>query len=258
MLVATVIVPISIWQYDINSKSLSVKITSRVSLQPSEQSSVPGMEISIDGARLLNPYVISFEVMNDGGKPIPSADFESSIDFRLDSDTAFIRAKVTALEPKDLDAELVAERKKISLKPLLLNPKESVAITAITSGEAPVVSTKARIIGVPSVVLADGTKLKRTITKDVILGVITFLLFVASGIAYAGFPRKEGVLLRQRASAFVGYVTAIPAVFLTIDMLNDHGMEGFLVQMVVLLGLIFVGIAVGKVVNSGTQPDVSA
>lgn len=60
--VAAIGVPVWIWQSDLNSKSVSVHVLSKVSLQPKEDASLPGVEISMEGMPLQNPHVVSFQI----------------------------------------------------------------------------------------------------------------------------------------------------------------------------------------------------
>jgi len=119
--VAGVAVPVWLWQADQSSKSLSIKLATRISIQPKEQGTISGVEISVDGARLVNPHLVVLEIRNNGSKPIPAADFESPVKINVVSETKLVRANITDKVPKDIEAALVSDSEGMSLKPTLLN-----------------------------------------------------------------------------------------------------------------------------------------
>lgn len=222
-----VIVPVWLWQADLSSKSLSITLATRVPLQPTEKESLQGMEVSVDGKRIENPYLIVLEIANDGSKPILASDFESPLDIRLTSDTYFVRSRITHKTPKDIDTDISAEKTSISLKPALLNPKDSITVTIVTAGVAPVFETRARVAGIPSISIADNTVKKRNTAKLIFLAVAVVLLSVASSVAYEGAFSTSGIFLRQRAAAYVAFVSALPSVIALISFLEELDITGF-------------------------------
>ncbi len=225
--IAGVIVPVWLWQADLSSKSLAITLTTRVSLQPTEKESLQGLEVSVDGKRIENPYLVVFEIANDGSKPILASDFESPLDIRLASDTYFVRSRITNRAPKDIDTDISAEKTRISLKPALLNPKDSVTVTIVTAGVAPVFETRARVAGIPSISIADNTVKKRNTARLIFLAVAAVLLAAASSVAYDGAFSASGIFLRQRAAAFVAFVSALPSVVALMALLEELEIAGF-------------------------------
>lgn len=225
--IAGVIVPVWLWQADLSSKSLSITLTTRVSLQPTEKESLQGLEVSVDGKRIENPYLVVFEIANDGSKPILASDFESPLDIRLASDTYFVRSRITNKTPKDIDTDVSAEKTKISLKPALLNPKDSVTVTIVTAGVAPVFETRARVAGIPSISIEDNTVKKRNTPRLIFLAVAAILLSVASSVAYDGAFSAKGIFLRRRAAVFVAFVSALPSVVALMALLEELEIFGF-------------------------------
>lgn len=225
--IAGVVVPVWLWQADLNSKSLSIKLATRVPLQPVEKESLQGMEISVDGQRIESPYLVVLEITNDGSKPILASDFESPLVIRLSSDTYFVRARITNKTPKDIDTDISAEKTEISLKPALLNPKDSVSVTVVTAGVAPILETRARVAGIPSISIADNTIKKRNTARLIFLALAAALLAVASIVAYEGALSSKGVILRRRAAAFVALMSAFPSVLAFMTFLEELGITDF-------------------------------
>lgn len=225
--IAGVIVPVWLWQADLSSKSLSITLTTRVPLQPTEKDSLQGMEVSVDGKRIENPYLVVLEIANDGSKPILASDFESPLDIRLTSDTYFVRSRITNKTPKDIDTDISAEKTRISLKPALLNPKDSVAVTIVTAGTAPVLETRARVAGIPSISIADNTVKKRNTARLIFYAVAAILLSVASLVVYDGAFSTSGISLRRRAAAYVAFVSSLPSVVALIMFLEELDITSF-------------------------------
>ena len=169
----------------------------------------------------------SLSRLNDGSKPVPAADYESSLAIRVQGGASFVRARVTGRSPKDIDAEIATDKQSLSLKPTLLNPKDTITVTAITSGTVPVFDSKARIVGVSSIALVDGTLEKSGTAKRSFLLAAATLLLVASMIVFDGATESRGILLRQRAAAYVGLVSAFPGVFAFMSFLEELGIQGF-------------------------------
>lgn len=149
--VAGLAVPVWLWQFDLNAKSLTVRIVSSVPLQSPSANSIPDLQISIEGEPVDNPVISTLEIANDGAKPIPTSDFESDIELQISEVSKIIRAKVAEVEPEDLKATVSVDGQSVRLKPLLLNPNDKVTLSVLTSGAIPEFSPRARIAGVPSI-----------------------------------------------------------------------------------------------------------
>lgn len=224
---AGVAVPVWLWQADQTSKSLSVRMTTRISLQPKEQDSLVGIEISADGSRLEQPHLVVFEIRNNGNKPIPAADFESPVRIHLISETSIARASISSKSPKDIEATLATERQSISLKPTLFNPGDSTSITAITSGVPPLFEASARIIGITNVSLEDGTATKPNRIRQALLLFWATLSLIGFSLMSDIIAKPDGVFLRRRAAAFIGLVTVFPGVTALQVFLDEIGVQEF-------------------------------
>jgi hypothetical protein len=153
--VAGVVVPVWLWQADLNSKSLSIRLITRVSLNSVDNKTFPDIELSINGSKLTNPTLIEFIVKNDGSRPILATDFESPLEIRLESASSFVKTRVSNKTPRDIDPIISSENKQITLKPMLINPQDSITISTYTSGDSPVFGYKARVAGVSNVSYED-------------------------------------------------------------------------------------------------------
>lgn len=183
--IVSVVVPVWVWRADLSSRSLQFRIASQVALQPDDANSIHGLEVTVDGVLLKSPYISVFELSNDGEKPISSSDFEAPLEIRLGEGATVSRAQVTATNPKDVEATLTWEAQSLKIKPLLLNPRDVVAISILTSGKKPEFTTRARIAGISAVPIEDSAG-KPTKTRTAMLFFAALLLFIASDITNSG------------------------------------------------------------------------
>lgn len=247
--VAGVAVPVWLWQADQSSKSLSIKLATKISIQPKEQGPISGIEISVNGARLVNPHLVVFEIRNNGSKPIPATDFESPIQVNPGSETKLVRANITETIPKDIDVSLATDSQGITLKPTLLNPGDFVSVTAITSGDSPTFQSKVRIIGVSNVVLEDGTTKKPNKIKLALLLLGSLLSMTGAWLVSDGVVKTNGVFLRRRAAVFVGLVALIPASIGLLMFLDEVEIQGFWYFMLYDVILILSASLIASVLN---------
>ena len=228
MLLATLAaaaVSLWLWRADLAAHSLHFRLAAQTALQPDEKNALKGLTLSIDGVQLESPYLSVFELINDGSKPITTADFESPIELRLEPNAFVARARVTATTPKDLETELVTDKQSVKLKPLLLNPEDTVTIAVITSGKQPQFSPRARIAGVVAVPLEDATKTSISGANKLMLIIAAFLSLVAYLIACGGVFNKAGVHLRRRAAVLFALVATMAAGIPVITFLNAIGVD---------------------------------
>lgn len=254
--VAGVAVPVWLWQADQSSKSLSIKLATKISLQPKEQDTIAGIEILVDGARLEHPHLVVFEIRNDGSKPIPAADFESPVRIQLVSETSLARANVSGKAPKDIEATLLNERQGMALKPTLLNPGDTISITAITSGAPPIFESKARVVGISNVVLEDGTakRQNRIIVALLLFG--SMLSLVSFSLMSDFIIKPNGIFLRRRAAAFVGIIAAFPGVIALQMFLEEIEIQGFWYMMLCYLILMIPAGFIARALNRSQKASV--
>lgn len=191
--IASLILPVYLWQSDLKAHALSVRLLSSSQLQPFASSKKYDVKMTVNGVELVNPYFSIYEIVNSGSKPILSTDFESPIIFSGNSDLAFVSARIDLTEPEDIPVNLTLEPSKVSIAPFLSNPSDKVYLSVITSGVDPVISVKARIAGIREIEIVDSSVVT---TSPIRIGID---LFVALGClttyfvhAFMGVRRIEG------------------------------------------------------------------
>ncbi len=221
--IVSVVVPIWIWRADLNSRSLEFRITSQVSLQPDNANSIQGLQVSIDGVPLKSPNLTVLELSNDGEKPVPSSDFEAPLEVRVAGDSSLVRAEVTATNPKDVEATITWDPQSLKVKPLLLNPKDVVTISILTSGKKPEFTTRARIAGISVVPIDINANKPKTLRNAILFFFATFCMFAASSMTTNYFEDKPGVL-RKRAEILISISTTFAGAIFFVGFFDLIGM----------------------------------
>lgn len=252
--IISVVVPVWIWRADLGSRSLQVRIVSQVLLQPDNAGSIRGLQVAVDGVPLKSPYLSVLELSNDGDKPIPSADFEAPLEIRLADGSTIARAQVTETKPKDIEAFLSSDAQALKVQPLLLNPKDVVTISILTSGKKPEFSARARISGISAVQINEDTGKFSRLQKAVLFFFAALLLFVTSDITNAGLTSAEPVLLRKRAAILVSTTTGIIGAALFIGFLDTIGVTDISLIVLAFVGMVFSSIVISVYWNWNTKP----
>jgi hypothetical protein len=181
--VSGVVVPVWLWQADLGSRSLTLRLASTVGLQMAATSSIPELQLSIDGLRLDNPFLSTLILTNDGSKPIPASDFESPLIISAGEKCDIVHAKISSTTPTDLLGQIKTTTRSIELSPLLINPKDSLSLSVVTSGANPAFTVRARISGVSKVSFSNDT----LNNPNWINAIFLFLLSLISMVLYSVF-----------------------------------------------------------------------
>ena len=214
--IAGVVIPVWLWQFDLNSRSLSLRLASSLGLQSEAKTSIPDLELRIDGRKLENPHLSILSLTNDGSRPISASDFETPIQIIVGEKTEIVRARISSTMPEDLHGEVTSSNARIELNPLLLNPKDVVELAIVTSGDSPTFSVRSRINGISRIAYQDDTRKKVSWATAVVL----FALSLSAMILYAVF----GVaLVRPNAFSLSRPVAGLTMIFCMFSGLVMYG-----------------------------------
>lgn len=257
--IASLAVPIWLWRADLNAKSLSFQLASQVPLTTETAGTIKGLEVLMDGIQIKSPTLSVVTLVNDGKKPLPTADFETPLELRILEGSTVVRAEVTSTRPKDMEAKITWDKKMVRFTPVLLNPDETITVSILSEGAKPTFSPRARIIGVSSVDFVDSTKRAPVWQRAGMFLVAAVLLFAASDVAdvsYWGGPRL--VYVRKRAALLLKTVCGIAglAAYLVFTQIADIG--GLLAMVASLTGTILVGTVIATALNFGAKPPAGA
>ena len=153
--IASVAVPVWLWQIDLSSKSLTLTVKSTAELQPKGIDSLDGIQLSVDGKTLDSPYVSVLELSNSGSRPIVTSDFEGPIRISTESPSKLVKVRPTSSTPLSLEPALSLAEGTVLLQPLLLNPGDTIRITAVATGAKPAFTARARAAGVTELKVID-------------------------------------------------------------------------------------------------------
>jgi hypothetical protein len=110
-----------------------------------------GIEILYAGHKIPNYALLQLRVVNVGGQPIRSADYETPIEIGIQNVSEILSAEQTSADPPGMNATPFVSGKTIQMPPVLLNPGDSITLTVgvvpmpgVTPGIAPL----GRIAGV--------------------------------------------------------------------------------------------------------------
>jgi len=202
--VAIGLIPVWLWITDLNSRSLLVQIVTQTALQPEGASTLSGLKVTIDGKELEAPYLTVLRIENSGARPIAASDFESPMEIKPLGQIKIYQHRVSETYPKDLQpiTELVPSDTTLKLRPLLLNPSDSITVSLVTSGGLPEFTVGSRIAGISSVEMekSEETPISRVLFW--LLATVSFALLIVYSQMSWGFSGQRGFTLRPRMTFF--------------------------------------------------------
>jgi hypothetical protein len=238
---AGVVIPIWLWQVDLDAKNLSLKIVSTTSLSPNGSASMEGVRVTLDDKSLEIPYVSVLEIENTGSRPITQSDFESPISLSVSPPATVVKAQIKDTNPVDLKPTISVSNAQILLNPLLLNPKDRFQITILTAGALPDFAVRSRVAGVSTVLLTD-TVVSRTARRYWLRTTVSVLLF--SVYFCAALKALEGIRKGKflPESFLLGFITLSAGTLLALPSIETFSLFNHLLPIVgagVIIGLLF-------------------
>jgi hypothetical protein len=214
--IAGLVIPVFIWQVDLSSRSLTLRLVSTSPLQP--VSNIQNLQISLNGQNIESPYLSTLELINTGSKPVLSSDFDTPLEIFVKGGAKLISAETSNTTPKNIPVKISNAEHGASVSPFLSNPKDSITISVITSGPAPAFEPRARIAGINEVGYEDTSREKTSHLKTVVNLIITtgllflYFVFLPTGLRGHRFNIPRGFAIVTAAlSAFAAIATARPA-----------------------------------------------
>lgn len=248
------LMPALFWLVDYSSKELDVVIISSTALSPIRNSFVPGLELTLDGKSLDQPYMTVIEIINSGDLSIVAADFDSPLQLNTGGEAQIIRTELASVEPSSLKPDLDINGNLLILHPLLLNAGDKIRVNALTSGIKPIWKGEARIVGVSKINLTDFSAENDSHRKIIVRGIFGVMLLVIyanllmkglDGLRHGGFrltdvmaaivcgsaalillePIREAFeFSRLQALMIIVPIIAISYVFLRKDLVSRRGL----------------------------------
>lgn len=114
-------------------KELSYDIISSTPLFSIMEEAQGKVEVLFDGEPVTDAYLLIIKLHNSGNKAIISSDYESPIQLNFNEEVSILSAEVIDDTEYSITTTLQVVQNRIKLKPILINPKESVTIKVIAS-----------------------------------------------------------------------------------------------------------------------------
>lgn len=128
-------------------KSLSYEILSLNPLLSVENEIKSDLQILYKGKTVEQVHLIVLKFINTGNMPILSKDYEHPVSLSFGEEAKVLTTEITEKNPDSLRPSASIEEKEIVLKPILLNPKDSVTLKMLVTKFSKV-AVDGRIAGV--------------------------------------------------------------------------------------------------------------
>jgi hypothetical protein len=132
-------------------KHIHCEIISNSSVVSVSKPVKPDIQIFYKGKLASDLRLIIIKLQNTGTLPISSKDYEEPIQVFLGEDADILDVELVEFAPKSLAPQFNNNVNNLTLKPLLLNPKDMFILKVIARKASETVEVKARIIGVSDI-----------------------------------------------------------------------------------------------------------
>jgi hypothetical protein len=142
------------------------------------------VQILLDGKPIEDVNLLIVTVTNTGNVPIATPDYEQPVTMTFGEKVQIIEADITAKEPENLPIAIERDQTTVTIKPTLLNSRDSLTIKMLISGKLDFAMT-GRIVGIKEIKNRPYNEhLTRTVKLVDIF--ITAITYVAISIIFIG------------------------------------------------------------------------
>lgn len=188
--VAALIASFVIYRLQRLRKGVTYDVLSRTNLLTVREELEGKLQVLYEGEPAKSLSLLVLKLWNSGNQPILATDYERPISFGTGEASRLLTADVTEAEPLGLQVDYEISGNKLVLKPMLLNPGDSVTLKLLVRDAGARLVPDSRIVGVKSLHrLGDGSKLFPALTTvGMLLIAVGFYLFIGY------FPRNPSKL----------------------------------------------------------------
>lgn len=129
-------------------KRLSYDVISTSQLLTIREELEGKLQVLYEGQPAHDIRLLVVKLMNSGNIAVSSSDYERPVSFETGPSSKILSAVVTEVDPQNLDADVTVGDGRVTLKPLLLNPADSVTMKILVSDCIKPITVDGRIIGV--------------------------------------------------------------------------------------------------------------
>ncbi len=149
--VLAIIISIALFFFQRKNKTLAYEIISRTAVLSASEEIAGKLQILFQGEPVRKVHLLVLRLTNNGNVPITSADYEREISFTFSDCEKILSAEISEIMPQQLQAEISVKDKGITIKPLLLNPGDSITLKTLISGFENSIDIDGRVVGVKAI-----------------------------------------------------------------------------------------------------------
>lgn len=129
-------------------KDVTYELLSNTQLLTLREKGLGQLQLTYNGIPVDNPRLAVIRLTNSGNIPIGTADYERPISFTFGEGSTVLSSAITATSPDNLTASVETKDNLVVLQPALLNPRDSLTLKLLVSGEECDLRADGRIHGV--------------------------------------------------------------------------------------------------------------
>ena len=170
-------------------KDVTYELLSNTPLLTLREKGLGQLQLTYNGVPVDNPRLAVIRLTNSGNMAIATADYERPISFAFGEGSTVLSSAITATCPDNLTVSVETRDNLVVLQPALLNPRDSLTLKLLVSGEERDLRADGRIHGVHRIHPA-----VERLWIDWILLTVGLLLLISGAIIS---PKPEATPVRQ-------------------------------------------------------------
>lgn len=124
-----------------------------------------------------DPKLLKIQIKNTGSEAIKKAHFDIPLQLEFDSGVSLLKASISSTIPHSIPAKVALDEHTLELQPLLLNAKDTLNISIITSGDVEHLAVLGRIENIQKLELIKRENGEEEIYKKGVWVVVCIFLF---------------------------------------------------------------------------------
>ena len=146
-IVISATIAITIFRLNRKRKSIVYDFLSMTRVVSVQEEMAGRVQVLVDHVPVQDVGIVQIRLTNTGTEPIKASEFVRPITFTVNAPSRIIEASISEKEPASIDAELATDDLRLTLRPTLLNSKDSVVLKLLVSDFDGRISVDSRIEG---------------------------------------------------------------------------------------------------------------
>jgi len=181
-------------------KTLSYEVISKNQLLTVREELEGRLQVLYDGHPARDICLLIVKFVNSGNVPVSTTDYERPLSLSTGITSKILSAVITDVDPENLAASIDILESRVTLKPILLNSKDSVTLKLIVS-DFDCIVVDGRVLGVKSV-----DKVGQTTGYHALLMIFTLACFALGAYLVISFTPKPDIRPPSPIQVKVGMV----------------------------------------------------